>query len=194
METTRKTLLVGLWAGPGSGKSTGAAYIFARLKMLGNLEVELVTEYAKDKVFQDDLKVFQNQFYVVGKQTFRESRLRGKVDVIVTDSPSLMGAIYSKDKPYFKEYAHVLKCMYDEVPHFDYFVERTKPYSQNGRFQTEAGATMLDREILDFMKEQGINYELIGGNESGYNFVVDDVLKAFNATEVVGHDRRCHDD
>ena len=29
------TLVVNLFGGPGSGKSTGAAYVFARLKMLG---------------------------------------------------------------------------------------------------------------------------------------------------------------
>lgn len=42
------TLVVNLFGGPGSGKSTGAAYVFARLKMLG-YNAELVTEFAKDK-------------------------------------------------------------------------------------------------------------------------------------------------
>ena len=31
----KSTLLVNLYAGPGAGKSTGAAYIFAKLKMAG---------------------------------------------------------------------------------------------------------------------------------------------------------------
>lgn len=31
----KKTLVVNLFAGPGAGKSTGAAYIFSKLKMLG---------------------------------------------------------------------------------------------------------------------------------------------------------------
>lgn len=40
-------LLVNLYGSPGAGKSTGAAYIFAKLKMLG-INAELITEYAKN--------------------------------------------------------------------------------------------------------------------------------------------------
>ena len=42
----KSTLLVNLYAGPGAGKSTGAAYIFAKLKMAG-VDCEYVSEYAK---------------------------------------------------------------------------------------------------------------------------------------------------
>jgi adenylate kinase family enzyme len=37
-------LVVNLWGGPGSGKSTGACYIFAQLKLLG-VNCEYVSEY-----------------------------------------------------------------------------------------------------------------------------------------------------
>ena len=37
MERNKNTLLVNLYAGPGAGKSTGAAYIFAKLKMTLNM-------------------------------------------------------------------------------------------------------------------------------------------------------------
>lgn len=47
----KNTLLVTLSGAPGAGKSTGAAYIFAMLKMQG-INAELVTEYAKDKVWE----------------------------------------------------------------------------------------------------------------------------------------------
>ena len=41
-------LIVNLFGVPGAGKSTGAAYIFSRLKMLG-VNAELVTEFPKIK-------------------------------------------------------------------------------------------------------------------------------------------------
>lgn len=44
----KKTLVINLFGAPGSGKSSGAAYIFSQLKKLG-IDCELVTEYAKDK-------------------------------------------------------------------------------------------------------------------------------------------------
>ena len=49
----RIMLVVNLFGAPGAGKSTGAAYIFSRLKMLG-INAELVTEFAKDKVWENN--------------------------------------------------------------------------------------------------------------------------------------------
>ena len=45
----KKTLVVNLLGAPGSGKSTIAASIFSKLKFQ-NLNVELVSEYAKELV------------------------------------------------------------------------------------------------------------------------------------------------
>ena len=94
----KNTLLVNLYAGPGAGKSTGAAYIFAKLKMAG-VDCEYVSEYAKDRVWQEDQFPLQHcQLYVTGKQCLKITRLLGKVDVVVTDSPIAIGAMYNKRK------------------------------------------------------------------------------------------------
>ena len=81
-------ILVNLFGAPGAGKSTGAAYIFSQLKMAG-INAELVTEFAKDKVWEESKEPFNNQAYIFGQQYFRISRCADKVDVIVTDSPPL---------------------------------------------------------------------------------------------------------
>ena len=44
----KSPLIINLFGAPGVGKSTGAAYIFSKLKMAG-MNAELVTEFAKDK-------------------------------------------------------------------------------------------------------------------------------------------------
>ena len=44
--------VINLFGGPGCGKSTTAADLFARMKLRG-LSVELVTEYAKDVVWDE---------------------------------------------------------------------------------------------------------------------------------------------
>ena len=88
-------IIVNLFGVPGAGKSTGAAYIFSQLKMKG-INAELITEFAKDKVWENNEKVFKNQLYLFGKQSFRISRVQDEVDVIITDSPLLLSIFYNK--------------------------------------------------------------------------------------------------
>ena len=79
-------ICINLTAQPGAGKSTLAAATFAKLKMLG-INCELVTEFAKDKVWENNKMALSNQIYIFAKQYYRMDRCAGKVDVIITDSP-----------------------------------------------------------------------------------------------------------
>ena len=88
-------IVVNLFGVPGAGKSTGAAYVFSKLKMQG-INAELVTEFAKDMVWENNNKVLMNQEYIFGSQSYRLDRLRDKVDVIVTDCPLFLTAFYNK--------------------------------------------------------------------------------------------------
>ena len=45
----KKSLIINLYGGPGSGKSTCAAYIFSQLKM-HNINAELITEQTKAEI------------------------------------------------------------------------------------------------------------------------------------------------
>lgn len=100
-------LIINLFGAPGAGKSTGAAYVFSQLKAAG-VNAELVTEFAKDKVWEGTKAVFENQAYIFGKQYFRISRLEGKVDVVITDSPILLSAFYNDND-------HVLGEEFDKL-------------------------------------------------------------------------------
>jgi len=174
-------IAVNLFSGPGSGKSTGAAWIFAKLKMAG-VNAELVTEFAKDKVWERNEKALANQAYVFGKQYFRFSRLEGEVECVVTDSPLLLGVFYNKDPRLGEEFNNVMARVSKSIgtPHLDYFVRRVKPYNPKGRLQTESESdeiSMKIRALLD--KELGAgNWKEIPGDESGYQQIVDDALAA----------------
>jgi hypothetical protein len=186
MITKQKTIQ--LFAGPGSGKSTGAAYIFARLKMLG-VNCELVSEYAKDKVWEGTKAVFENQLYITGKQSYRMSRLRGKVEVIITDSPILMAQIYAKGFPYEKAWCEVLKTVHAEYNNFNVFVHRVKPYNPYGRFQTEKDAIKLDKQIQKLielsLEGTGGSLHFCNGDINGYEKIVKDWC-SYNSIPYVG--------
>lgn len=65
-------LVVNLFGAPGAGKSTGAAYVFSQLKMRG-INAELVTEFAKDKVWEENDEVFKHQEYIFGKPKLKRN-------------------------------------------------------------------------------------------------------------------------
>lgn len=177
-----KTKVINLFGAPGSGKSTGAAYIFSQLKMKG-INCEIVTEYAKDRVWQKDFEVFKNQFYVAAKQSLRMSRLKENVEVIITDSPVAMAGYYSQQVVYYKHYFEVLKAIHAEYENYDCFISRVKAYNPSGRFQTEEQANVMHKEIETYAL--GINNVLhyYDGDIAGYDRLIKDWLNKYEVVK-----------
>ena len=89
----RPTICVNLFAGAGAGKSTCASGVFTLLKH-HNVNAELITEYAKDLVWEERLHLNRSDLEIFTEQLKRQHRLKGKVDVMVTDSPILLSSVY----------------------------------------------------------------------------------------------------
>lgn len=175
-----ETLVVNLFGVPGSGKSTGAAYIFAMLKMNG-INAELVTEYAKDKVWEDNAEVFRNQAYLFGKQSYRLSRLAGKVDVIVTDSPLPLSILYNEDERLNETFNQSVMDVFNSYNNMNFLLRRTKPYNPSGRRQTEAESDALGAEIIQLLNERHIYCKQVDGDIGGYDSIVDVIKKEFSS-------------
>lgn len=167
-------LIVNLYAGPGSGKSTGAAYIFSQLKMLG-VNAELVTEFAKDKVWEDNKKALANQAYMFGKQYYRISRLEGQVDVVITDSPLLLCMIYNKDPRLGEDFNRVIQNVANGYDSLNYFIKRVKEYNPKGRLQTEKESDAINKEVKSLMDKFVKGYETVNGDLEGYDKIVEGV-------------------
>ena len=141
----KDTLVVNLYGGPGSGKSTSAAGLFYLLKRQG-VEAEIVTEYAKDLVWEDSAHKLEYQIYVFAKQLHRVHRLLGKVDVVVSDSPTLLSLVYGSDQT-SPEFKALVKSEHNKMNTFNVFTTRVKPYNPNGRNETEEEAKIVDEKI-----------------------------------------------
>lgn len=86
--------VINLFGGPGSGKSTTAAGLFYKMKLKG-IKVELVTEYAKELVYDKTLELMlDRQEVIFAEQNQRLHRLRNDVDFAIIDSPLLLSYVY----------------------------------------------------------------------------------------------------
>jgi len=171
----RDTLILELYGGPGTGKSTTAAGLFYKLKSLG-IDCELVREYAKDLVWEERKLEFDNQFIIFGKQLKKIVSCYGKVDILITDSPLLLGGYYfkvNKNSGYSQE---VIKALMKETAaQFNsehIFLQRAKKYNPNGRLQTESEAKNIDHEIKGYLDDLGISYSIVVADET----VIDNLL------------------
>ena len=170
-----KTIIVNLFGAPGAGKSTGAAYIFSKIKMAG-VNAELVTEFAKDKVWEESKEVFNNQIYIFGKQSFKISRVMNKVDVIITDSPIILSSFYNSDEMIQEELDALVMKTFNSYNNMNYFIEIVKPYQEKGRFQTEEESDQIADEVSTLLDEKEVDYEVIAGDTEGYDYIVEQIL------------------
>lgn len=177
------TIIVNLFGQPGAGKSTGAAYIFSQLKLAG-VDVELITEFAKDKVWEENAEVFKNQAYIFGKQFFKLSRCDGKVGVLVTDSPLPLSILYNHEEHLTENFNRTVMDVFNSFHNMNYLLTRVKPYNPNGRHQTEKESDKLGEEIIKLLRDRGISYEEATGDTSGYDKIIKDILYTLNKQEV----------
>ena len=154
----RKPIVINLFGAPGSGKSTAAAYIFARLKMFG-YNCELITEYAKDKTWEGNTTALSCQEYIFGKQSFRMARCRDKVDIIITDSPLPLGIFYNENPVLDHSYEEMVLKVFYSYHNYNYLLVRCQPYNPIGRNQTQAEADVIGDKIQMFLDDNGIIYE-----------------------------------
>jgi hypothetical protein len=170
----KNTLFVNIYGGPGCAKSTIAANVFAELKWR-KIDCELVTEYAKKKVWEDSTSVLDDQLYVSAKQIHAMNIINGKVDVAICDSPMLLGLVYAKNEP--ESYYQMLVDYYNRFNNLDIFIERKKKYNPNGRMQTEEEAIEKDKEIYEYFSKYCSTIGTVPGTRDGVKKIVELILK-----------------
>ena len=168
-------LVVNLFGVPGAGKSTGAAYIFAKLKLSG-INAELINEFAKEKVWENNAEVFKNQAYLFGKQSYKMIRCKDKVDVIVTDSPLPLSIFYNNDSVLGEAFNTTVMNVFNSYNNINFLINRAKPYNPAGGHQSEEESNELKAPLVELLKNRNIKYNEYNGTEPDYNVIVNYVL------------------
>lgn len=145
-----ETHVINFFGGPGIGKSTTAAELFVQMKR-ERMNVELVTEYAKDMVWEERSSIFEDQIYIFAKQNRRLKRLVGKVEFIITDSPLLLGCVYNSDR----DLKNLVVNTFDEYNNINFFLQRNVDnYTEVGRNETLLEAIEKDNQLKAMLKEE----------------------------------------
>lgn len=172
-------MVINLFGGPGVGKSTIAASVFVELKKQG-INCELITEFAKDKVWEESLKTLEDQIYVFGKQFHKMWRVKDKVDVIICDSPLVNSIIYDGEND--NTFHKLIMEQFNKFANLNYLVGRNVKYEESGRSQTESEAKEVDNIVLHVLDENEISYKKIDVNDAT-NIIVEDILKNIKNNE-----------
>lgn len=175
----KKTLVVNLLGGPGVGKSTTTAAVFAKLKVLG-VECELASEYAKELVWEQRNETFKDELYIFAKQAHRLFRLNGKVDVVVTDRPLILTCCYATDDKVLCDFCYDRFSQYENI---NYFLERGDLYDPIGRNQTEDEAKEIDGILKAKLREFNIPYISLKVDGDTVDTIVGQVLHVIGKTE-----------
>jgi nicotinamide riboside kinase len=160
-----KTLVINLIGPPGTGKSTLASELFAKMKWDG-YDVELVSEYAKELVWEERSETIKNEVYLFAKQHHRIFRLLGKVKFIITDRPLILSNLYNSvygDNS--SEFSNLVLHEVNKMLNLNILLERTKPYVEKGRNQTEEESKGFEEKIVNMMEYNNIPYTRLSATE-----------------------------
>lgn len=163
----KNTIVINIAGGPGTGKTSVAARLFSLLKEKG-YDVENVSEFAKELVWEGRNEAFNDRLYMHGEQNHRLMQMNHKLDFIITDSPLFLTAVYNdyylRDK-FPKTYNDMIDLVALETfklyNNKTYFLSRNTSYELIGRREDEKTANEIDSRLLNYLKEKNIAYKQI---------------------------------
>lgn len=176
--------IINFFSGPGSGKSTKAAELFALMKK-NNLSVELTYEFPKILAWEDNMSAIKDQFFITANQHRNISRLYGKVDYIIVDSPILLGCIYknkyndnmSYPSDFYEKLDDFIIDLFKKYNNINIFLKRNDENFNNlGRYQNYEESKNIDFEIKQLLDRHHIYFFECPVNENTANIIYNEII------------------
>jgi hypothetical protein len=173
-------IVVNLVSGPGTGKSILAARLFAELKMRG-LNVEYVSEYAKQLTWLKEYELLHNQHHVSHQQYRMLDSLKDSVDIIVTDGSLLHGLVYNiidrNNTSNIDKTANSILNWFNQFNNIVVYLERDLSfnYQQAGRTQTLEEAIHIDNLLKYVLFDNKIEYRTWKVGDKDINPLVEEI-------------------
>ncbi len=167
------TKVINIIGGPGCDKSLFSAVIVLHLN-LHNKTVEIIPDYAKSLVWQQNFEVLKNQYFIAQRQFEMLNLLDGQVQFLITECSLPQVLYYNESYPenicdIAKTRKQILEW-YKQHDNINIFVERgDKKYVHTGRFQDEEQAREIDRGLRGMLVREGLRYTALPPDVSAIN-------------------------
>lgn len=160
----KQTTIINIFGGPGVGKSTAAALVYAHMRMKG-ISCEYVSEFAKELSRSGDIESIENQFFVSAIQYHRQFKLLGKVDFIVTDSPVLSGLVY--DQQCLNGFSEIMRDIHSKSVSINILLKRdhSREFEPEGRHHDIKESKIIDDKIEQMLDDYEIYYAEVNASE-----------------------------
>lgn len=156
------TQVVNLIGGPGCDKSLITSAIILFLKQ-HNKSVEVIPDFAKSLVWQQNFQVLKNQYFIAQRQFEMLSLFDGQVQYLISEC-SLPQVLYYNEN-YLDNICDIGKTRtqildwYGQFNNTNILVERgDRNYVHTGRFQDEEGARKIDRGMRELLEREELPF------------------------------------
>jgi hypothetical protein len=167
------TKVINVIGGPGCDKSLVTSAIILFLK-LHDKTVEVIPDYAKSLVWQQNFEVLKNQYFIAQRQYEMLNLLDGQIQFLITEC-SLPQVLYYNEN-YADNICDIGKTRtqilewYKQHNNVNVLVERgDRKYIHTGRFQDEEQAKGIDRGLRDILTREGLRFTALPGDVEAIN-------------------------
>ena len=158
--------IINFFGGPGIGKSTQASGLFTEMKK-HHMNVEYTYEFPKEVAWEGNISQLSDQFFITANQHRNISRLYGKVEYIIVDSPIILGCFY--EQRYGEGYpasfysmtgfSNFLWDLFKQYDNINILLTRNdETYDPNGRLQDLTEAREIDDDIKQTLEVNNIPF------------------------------------
>lgn len=148
-------LVINMFGQSCTGKSTHSAGLFSALKKAG-VRVELAREYCKNWFYEGTQWKLNNQFAITGGMVEQlETFKQGDIDVVITDSPVLLGALYTQVYNIDLYLAQAIRNKFHSYDNYNILLKSDVEFDTHGR-----GSSGVTREkIVELLFQENLQYE-----------------------------------
>lgn len=166
---------VNFYGGPGCGKTTAAASFYAYLKK-HHINVEMAPEIAKEFVLEENQVALSYQLMIWAKQCYHIYTAYRHADIVITDAPILLGAIYNEHAS--PALLNVIMEQYHMFNNFNIIVPRqnTTPHSMVGRVHSLTESISIDNQIVHLLEKHDIPFVIHNSDDANLSRLIYDAL------------------